>query len=157
MSSDEYSSTDDERRAPPPPPGRYGSSRASRSHDDSGDAPNDYNNQFETLEEDILGASSGSDSDANPYALYMGGYGGHGMQGCGQYGFALVDSTGGAVDVHYFEEANTKAPGNGDGAYAKILECVETGGRGVVGCTDLAASWLAQNHSNATTTVLVLE
>ena len=71
--------------------------------------------------------------------------GAHGMAGCGQYGFGLVDSTGGSVDVHYFEEANTKA---GDGAYADILKCVQSDAQGVVGCTHLAASWLAQQHQH---------
>ena len=64
------------------------------------------------------------------------------MQGCGQYGFALVDSTGGSVDMHYFEEASDK---HGDGAYETILDCVKGNGAGVVGCTDLASHWLSHN------------
>ena len=68
------------------------------------------------------------------------------MQGCGQYGFALLDSTGGSVGMHYFEEASDK---KGDGAYQKILDCVtdEDNEQGVVGCTNLAATWL--NKSTA--------
>eukprot|EP00658_Telonema_sp_P-2_P000020 TRINITY_DN10003_c0_g1_i1.p1 TRINITY_DN10003_c0_g1~~TRINITY_DN10003_c0_g1_i1.p1 ORF type:complete len:278 (-),score=62.24 TRINITY_DN10003_c0_g1_i1:478-1311(-) len=61
--------------------------------------------------------------------------GGHGMSGCGQVGFAVVDSFAAELQVWYFEE-RTAAKDDFD----SILACV--GQKGVSGCTELGTSWL---------------
>lgn len=63
--------------------------------------------------------------------------GGHGMSGCSQYGFAVVDSTDEAsLRVLYFEERSTSRD-----AFDAILACVQTSG--ISGCEHLAAAvWL---------------
>ena len=65
--------------------------------------------------------------------------GGHGMDGCSQYGFSLVDSLDGNLSVTYFEERNADADN-----FEKILECVQT--NGASGCKDMgwpyASTWL---------------
>ena len=62
--------------------------------------------------------------------------GGHGMSGCGQYGFMLVDSTDPAgLSVKYFEERSEAKD-----SFEPILECIQS--KGVAGCTHLAETWL---------------
>jgi len=61
--------------------------------------------------------------------------GGHGMAGCSQYGFTLIDSTNGSLSVRYFEERSPAADN-----FAEILGCVQT--HGASGCVHLARTWL---------------
>ena len=86
--------------------------------------------------------------------------GGHGMSGCGQYGFMVVDTTtggatgvagedgaggaggdvgasnGGGMRVDYYEEASD----SGGDSFDAIYSCVQE--RGISGCDALAHRWL---------------
>lgn len=62
--------------------------------------------------------------------------GGHGMDGCGQYGFNYVDSTGGTLKIYYFEERTETTD-----SYQEILDCVKAN-KTVSDCTHLATLWL---------------
>eukprot|EP00929_Paragymnodinium_shiwhaense_P093833 TRINITY_DN5413_c0_g1_i11.p1 TRINITY_DN5413_c0_g1~~TRINITY_DN5413_c0_g1_i11.p1 ORF type:complete len:524 (-),score=78.94 TRINITY_DN5413_c0_g1_i11:324-1895(-) len=69
--------------------------------------------------------------------------GGHGMKGCNQYGFAVIDSTGGDLKVLYFEE---RSEAKDD--FEEILSCVTQSG--ISGCYHLAtAVWLGGSVSKA--------
>eukprot|EP00656_Telonema_subtile_P021403 TRINITY_DN22441_c0_g1_i1.p1 TRINITY_DN22441_c0_g1~~TRINITY_DN22441_c0_g1_i1.p1 ORF type:complete len:518 (-),score=69.79 TRINITY_DN22441_c0_g1_i1:59-1612(-) len=61
--------------------------------------------------------------------------GGHGMSGCGQVGFAMLDSTGADLKVSYFEERTAT-----NDQFEQILACVVK--FGASGCTHLAQPWL---------------
>lgn len=72
-------------------------------------------------------------SDATGFMI-----GGHGMSGCSQYGFTLIDSTlnnGSAMSVSYVEERTPTADN-----FDEILECVRAVGASK--CTHLAQRWL---------------
>ena len=61
--------------------------------------------------------------------------GGSGMQGCGQFGFEYVDSTGGELQIYYFELERVNTTSRSD----EILNCIEE--KGVSECTSLATIW----------------
>jgi hypothetical protein len=63
--------------------------------------------------------------------------GGHGMSGCGQYGFGYVDSTGGKLRVWYFEERNAS-----EDKYPLLRSCLQQHGGQAGLCLHLAELWL---------------
>ena len=71
--------------------------------------------------------------------------GGHGMSGCSQYGFAVVDSTGGRLRLLYYEERSAGAD-----AFEQILACVAASG--ISGCAHHALVWLDSPLEAAATT-----
>jgi len=71
--------------------------------------------------------------------------GGHGMSGCSQYGFAVVDSTGGRLRLLYYEERSAGAD-----AFEQILACVAASG--ISSCAHLASVWLDSPLDAAATT-----
>ena len=78
------------------------------------------------------GTRSGDESASDEVGFMIGG---HGMSGCSQYGFALVDSTGGRMRILYFEERSPSSD-----TFETILTCVREAG--LAGCTHLASVWL---------------
>jgi hypothetical protein len=55
--------------------------------------------------------------------------GGHGMAGCSQYGFSVIDSTADQLRVLYYEEfTNISSPINSTEKYDAILNCVKVHG-----------------------------
>lgn len=63
---------------------------------------------------------------------------GQGMEGCGNYGVPVLDTTGGRTRVYYFDTAS-------DATYSSVLECVKA--KGWRGCLEHATVWLDQVRS----------
>jgi len=63
---------------------------------------------------------------------------GQGMEGCGNYGIPVFDTTDGRTRVHYFDAST-------DEKYNATLSCV--GSKGWRACLDLAETWLDQPRS----------
>lgn len=72
--------------------------------------------------------------------------GGQGMNGCAQYGFPVIDTTGGRLRIFYFPVSAATQPAhvveNYDN-YHEIYTCLEK--HGFEGCTDFAAVWLNES------------
>ena len=67
--------------------------------------------------------------------------GASGMDGCSQYGFEYVDSTGGQMRVWYFEMESAKGPSRSE----TVLSCIAA--RGLPNCTHLGTLWFAGNST----------
>ena len=64
------------------------------------------------------------------------------MEGCGNYGVPIIDTTGGRVRVYYFP-IDDKSFAEGTDNYAATMNCLkEKAGWG--GCLHLATTWLDQ-------------
>lgn len=63
---------------------------------------------------------------------------GQGMDGCGNFGLPIVDSTNGRIRIWYYEIANLKGTDN----YETLLKCFQQGKGIVDGCSHLATLWL---------------
>ena len=63
------------------------------------------------------------------------------MAGCGNYGFPVLDTTGGRVRMWYFAVANTGKDGSPPfDRFEEIFECIDQSGWRK--CTHLATPWL---------------
>lgn len=63
--------------------------------------------------------------------------GAHGMGGCSQFGFEIIDSTGGSLKLDYYEVNNNKGTDN----FAALMECSKNGGFSE-NCGHLKKQWL---------------
>eukprot|EP01063_Lacrimia_lanifica_P014172 TRINITY_DN20813_c0_g1_i1.p1 TRINITY_DN20813_c0_g1~~TRINITY_DN20813_c0_g1_i1.p1 ORF type:complete len:522 (+),score=168.85 TRINITY_DN20813_c0_g1_i1:53-1618(+) len=63
---------------------------------------------------------------------------GQGMEGCGNYGVPVVDSTAGRFRIHYFPVVAR----NGTDTYDEVTSCVAA--KGWRGCLSMAETWLDQ-------------
>ena len=63
---------------------------------------------------------------------------GQGMEGCGNYGFPVLDTTKGRVRLYHFEVVSR----NGTDTYDEVLGCVAA--KGWRQCTQHAEVWLDQ-------------
>ena len=63
---------------------------------------------------------------------------GQGMEGCGNYGIPVLDTTEGRIRVWYFDVVNVDGVDN----YDHIINCITTNGWRK--CTHLATKWLDQ-------------
>jgi len=64
---------------------------------------------------------------------------GQGMEGCGNYGFTIFDTTEQRIRIYYFEVVSQ----NGEDTYDEVLQCINSNG-GWRECVQHATVWLDQ-------------